>query len=116
MAILEALWTHGAASVRAILERFPRKGRPSANSVSTVMGRMKGKGLVAIASKIGNANVYQAAISRETVQRRRMDEMLGLFAGQALPLMTHLIGTGKLTLKDVEEAERRLRARRTRKP
>lgn len=116
MAILEVLWAHGAASVREILERFPRKGRPTHNSILTVMGRMKAKGLVAVTSKIGNANVYQAAISREAAQRRVMDEMLGLFAGQALPLMTHLIGAGKLTLKDVEEAERRLRASRTRKP
>jgi BlaI family penicillinase repressor len=115
MAILEVLWTHGAAPVREILAHFPRKSRPSHNTILTLMGRMKGKGLVAVAGKTGNANVYQAAISRDAVQRGLMDEMLGLFAGQAAPLMSHLIDAGKLTLKDVEEAERRLRAR-LRKP
>lgn len=109
-AVLEVLWTYGPAPVREILARFPRKGRPGYNTVLTMMGRMKSKGLVAVAGKTGNANVYQAAVSREAVQRRLMDEMMGLFAGQAFPLMSLLIDTGKLTLKDVEEAERRLRA------
>lgn len=109
-AILEVLWSHGPATVRAILDGFPRKGRPAYNTILTTMGRMKDKGLVAVAGKAGNANRYQAALSREAAQRRAMDEMMGLFAGQALPLMSHLIDAGKLTLKDVEEAERRLRA------
>lgn len=108
--ILEVLWTHGPLTVRKLLENFPRKDRPAYNTVLTIMGRMKGKGLVAIAGKAGSANVYQAALSREAAQRRAMDETIGLFAGQALPLMSHLIDAGKLTLKDVEEAERRLRA------
>jgi predicted transcriptional regulator len=110
MAIMEVLWAHGPASVREIQERFPRKGRPSTNSISTVAARMKGKGLAAVAGKTGTANIYQAAISREAVQRRVMDEMLGLFAGQAFPLMSHLIATGKLSLPEVEAAEKRLRA------
>lgn len=109
-AILEVLWTHGSMTVRRILENFPRKGRPAYSTILTTMGRMKGKGLVAIAAKAGSANVYQAALSREAAQRHLVDEMMGLFAGQALPLMSLLIDTGKLTLKDVEEAERRLRA------
>ena len=112
MAIMEVLWAHGPASVREILEHFPRKSRPGTNSISTVMGRMKGKGLIAVTKKIGNANICQAAISREAVQRRVMDEMLGLFAGQAFPLMSHLIATGKLSLPEVEAAEKRLRAGR----
>lgn len=109
-AILEVLWAIGPAPVREIVARFPRKGRPGYNTVLTMMGRMKNKGLVAIAGKTGNANVYRAVLSRDAVQRGVMEEMLGLFAGQAAPLMSLLIDTGKLTLKDVEEAERRLRA------
>lgn len=110
MAILEVLWSHGPAAVREILERFPRNTRPAYNTVLTLMGRMKGKGLVAVPRKAGAANVYQAVISREEMQRRVMDEMVALFSGQAMGLMTSLIDAGKLTLKDVEEAERRLRA------
>jgi predicted transcriptional regulator len=109
-AILEVLWGHGPMTVRKLLESFPRKGRPAYNTILTVMVRMKRKGLVAIAGKAGNANLYQAALSHEAAQRRAMDEMLEPFAGQASQLMPHLIDAGKLSLKDVEEAERRLRA------
>lgn len=115
MAILEVLWVRGPTTVRGILEGFPRKGRPAYNTILTMTGRMRAKGLVAVAGKTGNANVYRAVLSRDAVQQGMMDEMLGLFAGQAAPLMSHLIDAGKLTLKDVEEAERRLRAR-LRKP
>lgn len=114
-AILEVLWTHGPTTVRGILENFPRKGRPAYSTILTTMGRMKGRRLVAIAAKTGSANVYRAILSREAVQRRAVDEVMGLFAGQALPLMSCLIDAGKLSLKEVEEADRRLRAR-LRKP
>ena len=114
-AILEVLWTHGPMTVRKLLENFPRKGRPAYSTLLTTMGRMRGKGLVVIAAKAGSANVYRAVLSRQAVQRRAVDEMMGLFAGQALALMVQLIDAGKLSLKDVEEAERRLRSR-ARKP
>lgn len=109
-AILEVLWTHGPLTVRGILEKSSRKSRPAYSTILTIMGRMRGKGLVAVSGKTGNANVYQVVLSREAVQRRAVDETMGLFAGQALSLMSHLIDAGKLSLKDVEEAERRLRA------
>jgi len=34
---------------------------------------------------------------------------LGLFGGRTQPVMAHLIESGKLTLNDVEEAEKTLR-------
>lgn len=109
MAILEVLWTHGPLPVRDMQARFPKSGRPSYNTIQTTIGRMERKKVVAFVTKLGNAHIYQAAISRDLVQRRLADELIGLFSGQALPLMSHLIDAGKLTLKDVEEAERRLR-------
>ena len=41
-----------------------------------------------------------------TLPRRRS----GLFGGRTQPVMTHLIESGKLTLDEVQEAERTLRA------
>jgi BlaI family penicillinase repressor len=43
------------------------------------------------------------------VQRRLIDDLLGLFGGRTQPVMAHLIETGKLTLDDVKEAEKALR-------
>jgi BlaI family penicillinase repressor len=110
MAIMEVLWTHGPLPVRDIQGQFPKKGRPAYNTIQTTISRMEGKKVVAFVTKLGNAHIYQAAISRDFAQRRLMDDLIALFSGQALPLMSYLIDAGKLTLKDVEEAERRLRA------
>jgi predicted transcriptional regulator len=110
MAIMEVLWTHGPLAVRDIQSRFPKKGRSSYNTIQTTIGRMERKKVVAFVTKRSNAHVYEATISRDLAQRRLADDLIALFSGQALPLMSHLIDAGKLTLKDVEEAERRLRA------
>lgn len=112
MAIMEVLWTHGPLAVRDIQSRFPKQGRSSYNTIQTTIGRMERKKVVAFVTKLGNAHVYQAAISRDFVRRRLADDLVELFSGQALPLMSHLIDAGKLTLKEVEEAQRRLRGAR----
>ena len=62
--------------------------------------------------RIANANIFEAAISRDDVGHRMIDELLALFGGGTKPVMAHLIETGKLTLDDVKEAEQALRARK----
>ncbi len=108
--IMEALWTCGPCAVREVQEQFPEASRPAYTTVQTVMYRLEGKKAARRTRKIGNAHIFEAAISRASVQRRLIDDFLGLFGGRAQPVMTHLIETGKLTLDDVREAERLLLA------
>ncbi len=107
--IMEALWSCGPCAVREVQERFPEEGRPAYTTVQTVMYRLEAKKAVRRTKKIGNALIFEASISRASAQHRLIDEFLGLFGGQAQPVMAHLIETGKLTMDDVREAERRLR-------
>jgi BlaI family penicillinase repressor len=107
--IMEALWNHGACSVREIQQTFPEPGRPAYTTVQTTVYRLEGKGALRCVKRISNANIFEAAISRGDAQRRLIDELLGLFGGDAKPVMAHLIETGKLTLEDVQEAEQALR-------
>jgi predicted transcriptional regulator len=107
--IMEALWRQGAASVREIQESLPAKGRPAYTTVQTVLTRLEAKEAVRRAKKISNAHIYEAVITRETTQRRLVDELLGFFGGRAAPLVSHLIESGQLTLKDVEEARKALK-------
>ncbi|MFL6604016.1 MAG: BlaI/MecI/CopY family transcriptional regulator [Steroidobacteraceae bacterium] len=107
--IMEALWKHGACSVREIHETLPRSGRHAYTTVQTMVSRLEVKGAVRRAKKISNAHIYEAVISRGAAQRRIVDELLGLFGGRAAPLMSHLIESGKLTLQDVEEARKALK-------
>ena len=107
--IMEAVWTHGASSVREIQEAFPEKNRPAYTTVQTMVYRLEGKKAVRRVKKIGNAHIFEAAITRASAQRRLIDEFLSLFGGRSQPVMAHLIESGKLTLDDVKEAEELLR-------
>ena len=107
--IMEALWSGGPSAVREVQERFPEDARPAYTTVQTMIYRLEAKKAVRRTKKIGNALIFEASISRASAQHRLIDEFLGLFGGQAQPVMAHLIETGKLTMDDVREAERRLR-------
>jgi predicted transcriptional regulator len=71
--------------------------------------RLEAKGAVARAAKQGNAHIFEATVSRNAAQRRLVDEFLSLFGGRMQPLMSHLVESGRLTLEDVADAERKLR-------
>ena len=107
--IMDALWTQGASSVREIQEQFPEKDRPAYTTVQTMMYRLEGKKAIRRVKKIGNAHIFEAAISRNTAQRRLIDDLLSFFGGRTQPVMAHLIESGQLTLEDVQEAEKALR-------
>ncbi len=107
--IMESLWTHGPSSVREVQERFPEESRAAYTTIQTMMYRLEAKKAVRRTKKIGNAHIFAAVVSRVAAQRRLIDDFLGLFGGQAQPVMAHLIQTGKFTLDDVREAERLIR-------
>ena len=107
--IMEVLWSYGPAAVREVLEHFPEKSRPAYTTIQTVMYRLETKKVARRTRKIGNAHIFEAAVSRASAQGRLVDDFLGLFGGRALPVMTHLIETGQLTEDDFREAERLFR-------
>jgi BlaI family transcriptional regulator, penicillinase repressor len=107
--IMETLWEKGEASVREVLESLPAKRKPAYTTIQTTIYRMEAKGVVRRVRKVGNFHVFAAAISRDAAQRRMVDELLALFGGRPQPVMAHLVETGKLTLEDVQEAERLVR-------
>jgi BlaI family penicillinase repressor len=109
MQIMDALWNKGALSIREIQESFPEKKRPAYTTVQTMVYRLEAKKALARTKKISNAHIFEAKISQGAAQTRLIDEVLGLFGGRMQPMMTHLIEAGKLTLEDVQEAEKTLR-------
>jgi predicted transcriptional regulator len=107
--VLEALWQKGACSVREILETFPEPGRPAYTTVQTVVYRLERKKALRCVKRISNANIFEAAISRNDAQRRFVDELLAVFGGRAKLVMAHLVESGELSLDDIKEAEKALR-------
>ncbi len=107
--IMEALWNQGMLSIREIREAFPEKDRPAYTTIQTTVNRLEAKKALRRTKKIGNAHVFEAAVSRDAAQSRLVDDLLALFGGRTQPVMARLIESGKLTMDDVREAEKALR-------
>jgi BlaI family penicillinase repressor len=110
--IMETLWTRGEASIREMQEAFPEKKRPGYTTVQKMVYRMEDKGVLHRVRKVGNFHIFAAAVSRSAAQRRLVDDLLAIFGGESRPVVAHLIEAGKLTLEDVEYAERTLKGLR----
>lgn len=108
--IMETLGNRGACSIREIQEAFPESKRPAYTTVQTMAYRLlEGKGAVRTVKRIGNTNIFAAAISRDDAGRKPIDELLALFGARTKPAMAQLVESGKLPLKDVMEAEQAIR-------
>jgi predicted transcriptional regulator len=107
--IMEALWAKTETSLREIQESFPAKKRPAYTTIQTTVYRMEAKGIVRRVRKVGNFHLFTASITRDAAQHRLIDDLLALFGGRTQPVMAHLIESGKLSLADVQEAEKALR-------
>lgn len=109
MQIMDKLWAKGEASLREIVDAFPTKGRPSYTTIQMTMYRMEVKRIVRRVRKESNYFVFEARVSRDAAQQRLVDELVTLFDGRSQLVMSHLVRSGRLTLKDVKEAEKELR-------
>jgi len=106
--ILEALWSHGKASIREIQEAFPEP-RPAYTTIQTTVYRLEGKKALRRVRKISNAHIFEPMVARDVTRHKVLDEILSLFGGRAQPMMAQLAEAGKLTLKDVRELERTIK-------
>lgn len=107
--LMETVWTRGEASIREMQEALPEAKRPGYTSVQTMVYRLEAKKVLRRVRKVGNFHVFAAIVSRESAQRRLIDELLAVFGGQSRPVVARLIETGNLTLDDVEYAEKTLK-------
>ncbi len=107
--IMETLWNRGACSAREIQEAFPEATRPAFTTVQTIIYRLAAKKAIRIVKRVGNANIFEAGISRTVAENRLIDDLLALFGGRVKPVISRLIESGKLTMDDVKEAEGTLR-------
>jgi BlaI family penicillinase repressor len=107
--IMDVFWSRGACSVREVQEAFPERSRPAYTTIQTTIYRLERKKALRLVKRISNANIFDAAVSRDAAHNRLIDELLDLFGGRAKPVMARLVESGKLTMKDVREAEEDLR-------
>jgi hypothetical protein len=69
----------------------------------------EGRDSAPLTKRISNANIFEAAITRDEAHTTLLDELLALFGGRPKPVMARLVESGKLTLDDIREAEEALK-------
>jgi BlaI family transcriptional regulator, penicillinase repressor len=94
MEMMEAFWGLGSASIQEIHERLPEARHPAYTTVQTIIRRLEEKEEVRQAKQVGNAHIFEPAITSEAAHRRLIDELLEIWGGSARPLMAHLAEAG----------------------
>ena len=115
--ILEQYWKLGTASVREILESLPDDERVAYTTVQTLVYRLEEKGALRKVKKIGNAQLFQPALDQSQHRSRLVRDLLDLFGGSPKLLVSNLLESGDLTLRDLnalQNASRGDRPSRTR--
>jgi BlaI family transcriptional regulator, penicillinase repressor len=102
MRVLEQYWKLGTCSVREILESLPEDERVAYTTVQTLVYRLEQKGAARRVKKIGNAQLFEPAIDRGTFRNGLVRELLDLFGGSPQLLVSNLLESGTITLKDLK--------------
>jgi BlaI family transcriptional regulator, penicillinase repressor len=100
--VLEQYWKLGTSSVREILESLPEDERVAYTTVQTLVYRLEQKGAVRRVKKVGNAQLFEAAIDRSAFRDGLVRELLDMFGGSPQLLVSNLLESGTITLKDLK--------------
>ena len=100
--ILEQYWKLGTCSVREILDSLPEEERVAYTTLQTLVYRLEQKGALHKVKKIGNAQLFEPAIDRREFRSGLIKDFLAIFGGSPRLLVSSLLETGTLTLKDLK--------------
>jgi BlaI family transcriptional regulator, penicillinase repressor len=100
--ILEQFWTLGISSVREILDSLPEDERVAYTTVQTLVYRLEQKGALRKVKKIGNAQLFEPAIAQSEYRSGLVRDLLDLFGGSPRLLVSNLLETGTITLRDLK--------------
>ena len=100
--ILEECWKLGTCSVREILDSLPEEEQVAYTTVQTLVYRLEEKGAVRKVKKIGNAQLFEPAIGQSEYRSGLVSDLLELFGGSPRLLVSSLLETGAITLKDLK--------------
>jgi BlaI family penicillinase repressor len=100
--ILEQYWKLGTCSVREILDSLPEDERVAYTTVQTLVYRLEQKGALRKVKKIGNAQLFEPAIDQGQHRNGLVRDLLDLFGGSPRLLVSNLLETGSITLRDLK--------------
>ena len=104
LALLQALWDEGPATIRQLVERvYQQTGTSVYATVQKLLDRLEAKGCVE-RDRGGPVHVFRAAINRDELIGRRLRAVADSLCGGSLsPLLTHLVEGRGLSEKERRE-------------
>ena len=101
LALLQALWNQGPATIRQLVERvYAQDGTSVYATVQKLLDRLETKECV-VRDRSVPVHVFQAAIGRDELIGRRLRAVADSLCGGSLtPLLTQLVEGAKLTPRD----------------
>ena len=107
LTVMKALWEHGSATIRELTsDLYPGGGAAHYATVQKLLERLEAKGCVRRRTR-GRVNVYAASRLRQDLIAHRLKETADrLCEGSLTPLLTHLVGSVRLSKDQVSELRR----------
>jgi BlaI family penicillinase repressor len=104
LAVLQALWDGGPATIRQLTDRlYPRGTDAYYATVQKLLDRLEAKGCVR-RDRSSWAHVFRATLDRDELIGRRLQAVAEKLCGGSLtPLMTNLVRSKRLTPKERKE-------------
>jgi predicted transcriptional regulator len=101
LALLQALWEQGPATIRQLVERvYAQDGTSVYATVQKLLDRLQAKGCVH-RDRRASVHVFHAAIGREELIGRRLRAVADALCGGSLtPLLTQLVAGAELSDQD----------------
>ena len=103
--ILAQFWQLGTASVREVLESLPDDERVAYTTIQTLVYRLEQKRALRKVKKIGNAQLFEPVIDEQQYRGGLVRDLLDLFGGSPRLLVSNLLDTGAITLRDLKALE-----------
>ena len=113
--VLEQCWKLGVCSVREILESLPEDEQVAYTTIQTHVYRLEEKGALRKVKKVGNAQLFEPAIDQTQHRSGLMHDLLDLFGGSPQLLVSSLIESGEITLKDLKTLQEAAAKRKKRR-
>ena len=101
--IMEVLWDQSPRTMSEITKALENTTGWTRHTVITLLKRMQEKGTVAV-DETGDVKRYTPLLSQEEASAQQTKKLLShVFSGQASLLISHLVDSGEITLKEMEE-------------
>jgi predicted transcriptional regulator len=104
LAVLQLLWDDGPATIRQLTDvLYPGGGAAQYGTVQKLLDRLEAKGCVR-RDRTPAAHTFAPVIARDELIGRRLQDMAEKLCGGSLtPLLTHLVRTRRLSIRERQE-------------